>query len=227
LEGARDSNLYIQLHMTARFLVTLGRIDEAAAVAQYVVDRDPACTPCVDSLSYVLRSSGKHREAAESLEALSEWRELRPTHFWNLGVSWLVAGEPMKALEYFKKAPPGNHEIGQLLAYYDLGRMDEFETGFSAMLNDPEKHPEGIARVAAWSRQNDLAFEYLERAMALQGPGYIQSIKRGSDLYQRIQSDPRWQAFFDQYDTAEEDDLSGIRFNPKLPQEVVEALARS
>ena len=54
---------------------------------------------------------------------------------------------------------------------------------------------------------------------------FVQAIKRGGDLYAPITSDPRWQAFLDRYDTAQEEDLSRIRFNPKLPAEVVEALA--
>jgi len=222
--GARDSNLYLQQGIAARMLAKLGRMDEAAALARYVVNRDPACTPCVDGLVYILRKAGKHQEVAEELEKLLEWRELTPSSYWFLGVAWLVVGEPGKAFGYFEKAPPGNRELGQLLALHDLGQDNEFEAEFSEWRADPEEHPEHIARIAAWTGQNDLAFEYLERAIDLDGPELVQAIKRGSDLYSPITSDPRWQALLDRYEPDDEEDLSDIRFNPKLPAEVVAAL---
>ena len=225
LAGANDSNLYLQQAWAAGFLFQLGRAEEAAALAIYAANRDPTCTMCVNVLAGTLRQGGKHREGAEVLEKLLEWRDGTPDLFWNLGVAWLVAGEPAKAFAYFERAPSGNRELGQLLALYDLERYDEFETEFSKMRADPDQHPEGIARVAAWTGQNDLAFEYLQRAIDLEGPKLVQALKRGVDLYEPITSDPRWQAFFDRYDTLKNADLSRIRFNPKLPAEVVEALA--
>jgi TolB-like protein len=225
LAGASDSNLYLQLAITVRWLTMFGRMEEAAALAFYVVDRDPACTTCINALAYTLRKAGRHREAAQAFEELLQWREGVPLLYWNLGVAWLVAGEPGKALDYFELAPRGNREMGRMLALHDLGRHEEFDAEFSKMLADPEEHPEGIARIAAWTGQNDLAFEQLELAVDREGPMFVQAIKRGGDLYAPITSDPRWQAFLDRYDTAQEEDLSRIRFNPKLPAEVVEALA--
>jgi TolB-like protein len=205
--GATDSNLYLQ------------------QAAFYAVNRDPACSGCVGILAATFRLAGRHREAAEVLEKQLEWRDGHPFIYWNLGVAWLVAGEPGKSLEYFEQAPPGNRDMGRMMAFHDLGRHDEFEVEFSKMRSDPEQHPEGIARIAGWTGQNDLAFEYLERAIDREGPNFVQDIKRGADLYEPITSDPRWQAFLDRYDTVKEMDLSHVRFNPKLPAEVVEALA--
>jgi TolB-like protein len=223
IAGATDSNLYIQYTLAAGFLAQLGRFDEADALARYVVDRDPACTFCVDTLAQVFRYGGQHREAVEKLEELLEWRDVDPLTSWNLGVGWLVVGEPAKALKYFEGAPAGNREMGRIMALHDLGRVDEFDAEFSKMLADSDDDPESIARIAAWTGQNDLAFEYLERAVEKHGPSVAQSVQ--TDLYEPIKSDPRWQAFLERYDTAEEEDLSHIRFNPKLPAEVEEALS--
>jgi len=221
--GARDSNLYIQLAIAARTFAELGRMDEAVALARYVVNRDPACSGCVNTMVLMLRKAGRHREAAEELEKLKEWRDLTPYFYWHLGVAWLVAGEPGKALKNFEQGIPGNRDMGRILALHDLGRDDEFKAEFSQYCANLERNPEGIARVAAWTGQNDLAFENLERAIDMQGPQILQAVKRGGDLYAPITSDPRWQALFDRYGMAEED-LSNIRFNPKLPAEVVVAL---
>lgn len=224
IAGATDSNLYVQYHQAAQLLARLGRFDEAAALALYVVDRDPACTPCVNLLAHIFRLGGEHRVAVEKLEELLEWGDLTPRMSWELGVGWLVVGQPGKALEYFEQGSV-NQDMGRMMALHDLGRHDEFEVEFSKMLSDADMHPEPIARIAAWTGQNDLAFEYLERTVDREGPGIVQDIKRGSDLYGPVKSDPRWHAFIERYDAAEEEDLSHIRFSPKLPAEVEQALA--
>jgi adenylate cyclase len=224
IAGATDSNLYLQQAVAARFLSKLGRFDEAVAMARYVVDRDPACVFCVSTLAYIFRQAGKHREAAEELEELLEWRDDSPYLYWQLGVARLVAGEPGKALDYFEQGPATNRELGRILALHDLGRVDEFEATFLKWLSDPDVPLEGIARAAAWTGQNDLAFEYLERTVERRGPEIVQAIKRASDLYGPIKSDPRWQTFLERYDTAKVEDLSHIRFNPKLPAEVEQVL---
>jgi TolB-like protein len=222
LAGAVDSNLYLQQGLAARFLAKLGRLDEAAAMARYVINRDPACTSCVNSLSIVLRQAGLHQEAAETLEELREWRELTPSMHWDLGIAWLVAGEPGKSLEYFERTWPHMREIGKVFALHDLGRIDEFEAEFSRLRDNPETGPEIIARIYAWTGQNDLAFEYIERIVDREGPGIVQILN--TDLYEPIKSDSRWQNLLKRYDVAEED-LARIRFNPKLPAEVEAALA--
>jgi len=119
---------------------------------------------------------------------------------------------------------PGNRELGRLLALHNLGRDDAFEARVSRWRTDPDMHPESIARVAAWTGQNNLAFEYMERTVDREGPEIVHVLK--TDLYEPIRSDPRWQLFLDRYDTAEEEDLSRIRFNPTLPADVAETLAR-
>jgi len=221
-----SSQVYFVQARAATLLMGLGRLDEAAALAKYTVDRDPACTPCVMTLVNMSRRVGRHREAAEALENLLQWRELGGTIHWNIGVTWLVEGEPAKALAHFEKDEVGpGRALGRLLALHDLGRLDEFNAEFASLRADPEQHPEGIARIAAWTGQNDLAFQQLELAIDREGAEVVRAIQRGADLYGPITRDPRWQALIDRYGTAEEDDLSDIRFNPKLPAEVVEALA--
>jgi TolB-like protein/Flp pilus assembly protein TadD len=222
--GATDSNLYLQQAFAAQFLFRLGRREEAAALVRYVVDRDPTCSICVFMLASIHRQAGKHREAAAELEQLLAWRGPEGVILWNLGVAWLVAGDPAKALAYFERSSV-NRDIGRMLALHDLGREAEFAAEFSQLIADPDTHPESVARIAAWTRQNDLAFDYLERTIAIEGTQVIAALKRSGDLYGPIKSDPRWQAFLDRYDTETEESLSRIRFNPKLPAEVVQVLA--
>ena len=181
-------------------------------------------------LADALGQAGKYQQAAEEVEKLLEWRgaAFEPESYWYLGTLWLVAGEPGKAIEYFKHAPPGNREWGRILALHDLGNYEEFDAEFEEYVGDGSVGDNliEIAIIYAWTGQNELAFEHLKRAIDLHGPEWFnETVTRGADLYGSITYDPRWEALIDRYDGAGED-LSHIRFNPKLPAEVMDALGR-
>jgi tetratricopeptide (TPR) repeat protein len=222
IAGGRDANVQIMQGFTVRLLANMGRFDEAIALARYIVDRDPACTVCAQVLGFVLRQAGRPRETAQALQDLLEWREATPTWHWYMGVARLVSGDAAAALEHFEQTAPRQREVARLLALHDLERHAEFEAGFAKLRADPQRGPEAIARIAAWTGQNDLAFEYLERMVDAEGPE--SALWVSTDLYEPIKSDPRWRAFLERND-ATGDEWSSIRFNPKLPAEVVKALA--
>ena len=218
IAGGTDTNVYLQMSRGVRMLALTGRIDEAIALARYVVERDPACSTCVYQLVYVYRQAGWHERAALELEKLLEWREGSVGIFWSLGVAWLVAGAPDKALAYFAQATPGPGELGRLMALHDLGRTAEFEAALEEAQAEDRFDAEGLARIYAWTGQNDRAFALLERMVRVQGPSSVANVK--TDLYEPIKSDPRWQAFLERYG-ATDDDLLQIEFDPPLPPEVV------
>jgi tetratricopeptide (TPR) repeat protein len=223
--GATDTNVYLQLALAAETFELIGRTDEAIATIEYVVSRDPACSTCVFRAAMLLRKQGRHLEAAEKLENIRKWHNASPSVLWSLGVVWLVAGEPGKALGYFEQLPPSWGNLGRLLALHDLGRFDEFETEFEQRIADSANggSPEVIARIYAWTGQNDLAFEYLERMVDESGPSSAAQVD--TDLYEPIKTDPRWQAFLDRNGVSKED-LSHIEFDPPLPPEVVAEVKR-
>ncbi|MEJ2129769.1 MAG: tetratricopeptide repeat protein [Woeseiaceae bacterium] len=219
--GGTDSNLYFQQTFAARELGRLGRIDEAVALLEYVLKRDPGNPATVYNLAFLMRQAGRHREAAEKLEGILEWHDPTPDLYWSLGVAWLIAGEAGKALEYFDQ-DPNTGDLGRVLALYTLGREQEFEAEFEA-LKASSTSVEGIARVYAWSGQNDLAFEYLDRMVEEMGRDWAARVD--TDLYEPIKSDPRWQEFLDKNGVKKED-LSDIEFDPPLPPEVVAEVER-
>jgi TolB-like protein len=144
----------------ARFLLELGRTDEAFYLMRYIVSRDPACQRCLSALAYLSRQAGRHQEGAEYLESTLDWHEPRGEIYWNPGV--------------------------------------------------------------AWTGENDQAFECLEKFADQQGSGAVGKVK--TDLYAKLESDPRWQEFLEKHGQSDED-LSHIEFNPKLPAAVRAALA--
>ena len=194
-------------------------------LARYLMDRDPASNKGATLVARIYRQSGWHRELADILEEMLESWGGTPRDYWNLGVAWLVSGESEKALNYFKHTSPYNQPLGRLIALHDLGRLEEFEAEFADMLADSDQFPEVVARVASWTGLHDIAFEYIDKTIEIEGPGIIRPMKEENDLYGPIMTDPRWQELLERHDFPEDVDTSHVRFNPMLPSEVVEALA--
>lgn len=218
-------NPEVLLRLVSRFFSQLGRLDESLALARYNVSRDPACDSCVNTMALLTRKAGLHREAAERLESILEWKRATPSNLWNIGMAWLGAKEPERAWEYFEELRAMDEKSGQfaqIFALYDLGRHDEFEAEF-ADFRAGQVDPEPIARIYAWTGQNDKAFEWLEIAVEEMGPGAATSIQL--DLYDRIRPDPRYKAFLETHGITS-DDFSHIEFNPPFPPALRAAIDR-
>jgi tetratricopeptide (TPR) repeat protein len=203
------------MRVIAFFLADIGRVEEAIAIGNYNVRRDPACTMCVYSLSWAYRNSGRHQEAAEALENILRWRTPDPTFYWSLGTMWLHAGHPDKALDAFEKElDEGTRSYARIFALHDLGRMEEFEAEFAEKIDEGNEGAEGIARVYAWIGDNDKAFEWLDIMVETSGADYVEIID--TDYYERIKSDPRWRALREKhgyYDVS----VEGIEIEITLP----------
>jgi len=78
-------------------------------------------------------------------------------------------------------------------------------------------HPESISRVYAWTRQNDAALEWMQKAIDLDGAVALSNVR--TDLYSRLADDPRYNALLEQYGVRDED-LSHIQFDPPYPPAV-------
>jgi tetratricopeptide (TPR) repeat protein len=191
-----DPSALDHMRLIAYFLAEIGRVEEAIAIGKYNVMRDPACTMCVYSLSWSYRDSGRHQEAAETLENILKWRSPDVSFFWLLGTMWLHAGHPDKALAAFEnELDEGMREYAIMFALHDLGRMEEFESRLAERIKEAERGEEGregVARIYAWMGENDKAFEWLDYMVESEGPDMIEIID--TDYYKKIKPDPRWRA---------------------------------
>ena len=223
VEGAVDSNLYLQLSRAGAYLAAINRYEEAAAIAEFVIDRDPACTSCLATYSELMRVLGKSEEAAERLERTFEWQIPTGMQLYVLAEAWLYAGDYDKALHYFDQTedPPAIYPH-PIAALYGAGRRAEFEQRF-AELRAAAPAAYGIfAALYAFSDQNDLAFEALEKWMTESNPGPINLVDNPN--FYPLRSDPRWEPFVETHDLGRKD-FSHILFNPAYPPEIEAKLA--
>ena len=191
---ALDSGDPDLLITVASFLKDIGRIKDAATTVEYLLLRDPYCVFCVMVLSNVLRTAGDYDRAIEILQDAVAWSPDRHGIYWALGSALLLAGRPEEALAAFEKDPDGNSaRFARIFALHDLGRMQEFEEEFAGLRSDSDRSPESVARIYAWTGENDLALEWLEKAVVREGSGFLRYVGDGG-FYNKLARDPRLDA---------------------------------
>ena len=216
-----DSILYTNLLQATTLLIPMGREAEALAILEYIVSRDPACSPCVTSLTRMIRTLGRPREAAERLESIYQWHSPGPSKYEQLGYAWLFANEPEKALGYFEQVEDQEQfalaKAGKLVALFETGKSEIFEKEFETYRQDKEHQPSAIAAIYAATAQYDEAFIWLDKMVKQDGSQSAGIVM--TEVFNSLRSDPRWDKFIEDH-KVKQPDFSHIVFNPKLPSAV-------
>ena len=198
-----------------QFMTSIGHDDQALAIAELAVDRDPKCPQCWYVLSQVLRDSGRRKEAEQAGEiALSLGMPLE----FSIATTQLYQHNPDGMLALFDGNRPDNVQglWGYSMALFTAGRNDEFERVFSELRDTwGETAPLEVAMVYAWSGNADAAFEWLDRAVDLNKVG-LQFEYRSPFLYTQ-RGDPRWNEMLRRIERHPEQ-LAKIEFDPEIPE---------
>ncbi len=201
----------------ARLAQSLGRVEQAAAMDQYVVDHDPVNARAHYNLGVDLFYAG-HRD-----DAIASWRTtlaLSPNYigaWYNIGVAQIHMGQLDAALASMQREPPGVWQmIGLPMAYHALGRKAESDAALAALVKaHAEDAAFNIAYVYAMRGENDEAFAWLDRAIANSDPGL-------SDIAMEVEfiplrADRRWLPLLEKLGRSPRQ-LAAVRFEPALPQ---------
>jgi len=202
---------------SASLLGFLGRLDEALALEQIVVERDPVNVTHHFSLGISQRWAGRYADAVASFEqALKLSPDLSGARY-QLAVTRLLQRNPAAALEQIQRESSEVwRTIGLPMVYSALGRETDAD---AALLEATTKYgkdgPFNIASVYAFRGQADLAFAWLERAVSLGDPGLGELVTE--NLFDRVRSDRRWLPLLRKLGKAPEQ-LAEIEFHVALPR---------
>jgi TolB-like protein/tetratricopeptide (TPR) repeat protein len=195
----------------------LGRLDQAIALGEYLVARDPVNVLGHDRLAFAYRHAGRLDDA------LAQYRkvlQLSP-HFGSerafIGEVLLQQGQAAAALTQIEQEPLENYRlIGLAQVYHALGRDADADAALNALI---AKHSRSmsynIALVLGYRGETDRAFEWLEKAIEFQDLG-IGSIIVNPSL-EGLRSDPRWLPLLRRLGVAPEQ-LAAIKFDVTVPK---------
>jgi len=195
----------------------LGRLEQAARLDQYAVERDPLNPKTHGSLAYDYARLGRLDEAISSYRIALRLSPGRVGTAYNVGELLLRKGEAAAALAEFEQESEENWRLmGSTMALHALGRKAESDTAMGELIAKYETDSSyNIAYVAAFRGERDRAFEWLKKAVAYHDTGLVEV---GTDpMFASLHDDPRWQPFLREIGRAPEQ-LAAIEFNVTLPQ---------
>ena len=202
-----------------QFVMSIGRVDKALAMAELAVDRDPKCADCWYVLAQTLRDVGR---IDESLEAAEVAMALGMSLEYSVATTRLYRHEP-EAMLAFAARPDSTDFLeypaqaaGHAMALYTAGRQGEFEEAFDRVRERwSQSDPIHIAMIYAWSGQIDIAFGWLDRASTVDIGG-VQRLYLSPFLY-NLRGDPRWNELLRRIERHPEQ-LARIEFDPDIPE---------
>jgi TolB-like protein/Tfp pilus assembly protein PilF len=204
------------LNTSATLLQSLGRLDEALALDEAVVRRDPASVGVRYNLGYHQRTAGRLDAAIASFRTVLSLSPSFEGAHCQLGLALLLKADAKGALAEIEQETSEIYKmIGLPMAYHALGRKADSDAALAALIAKYEKEaPSNIASVYAYRGEADKAVEWLDKAVEY-GDGGLGEIVTDS-LFDNINDDPRWLAFLRKIGKAP-DQLAKIKFKVTLP----------
>jgi adenylate cyclase len=202
---------------SATLLAFLGRLDEALALAEAVVRRDPVNVAALHNLGLYQRAAGRLDASIASYRTVLSLAPGSGDAHSDIGNVLLLKGDAQGALaEIEQETSEVWKAIGLPMAYYALGRKADSDAALAALIAKYEKDgPYNIASVYAYRGEADKAFEWLDKAVGY-GDGGLGEIVT-ENLFDNIRADARWLPFLRKLGKAPEQ-LAKIEFEVTLPQ---------
>jgi TolB-like protein/cytochrome c-type biogenesis protein CcmH/NrfG len=182
------------IRFAANSAVIAGRFDKALPLLRRVLDVDPLNAGSWESLGEAEFFMGQlNQAAADCKKALELNPDVWSGHIY-LSQIYIFQGRPQDALPEIELVRYDLwRAILHAVAYYALGRQKEADVALSELIAKYHAHNAyEIARVYAFRKQSDEAFQWLDRAYAEHDDGLIQT--KVDPLLKNLHNDPRYTA---------------------------------
>ena len=195
----------------------LGRLEEAAALQEYVVARDPVNAREHRRLGFPYLMAGRLDDAIASFRTALTLSPGQLGAGQMMGVALLMKGEREAALAAMQReAGRGWRQIGLAMAHHALGQATESDAELAKSIETTEQVASfNIAYALAFRGETDRAFEWLDKAVQYNDPGLAQVANM--PMFANIHSDPRWLPFLESIGKSPEQ-LAAIEFEVTLPE---------
>jgi len=205
------------LYSAAFLASSLGRLDQAIALLEYVVARDPVNPGGHANLGVFYLFAGRLDESIASSRTALSLSPGRENATMLIGWALLEKGEPEAALAAMQDEPSEFWRLGGLVgAYHALGKSAESDAALAKLIEDYERSAAAnIASLYAFRGDADRTFEWLDKAVQYRDAG-LSEISSYS-MYANIHDDPRWLPFLESIGRSPKQ-LAAIKFEVRVPQ---------
>jgi len=205
------------IRSAALLLATLGRLDTAMALTEYMVARDSVNPIGHGSLGNLRLHAGRLDEAIASYRNVLSLSPSFGGAQSQIGLALLLKGDSPGALAAMQKESSEMWRMIDLpMAWHALGKKAESDAALAELIRKHEKDSAyNIAYVLAYRGETDRAFEWLDKAVAYKDLGLSEIMVE--PLLINLHEDPRWLPFLRKIGKAPEQ-LAAIKFDVKLSQ---------
>jgi TolB-like protein/Flp pilus assembly protein TadD len=180
----------------ARLAAARGHWDEARQLAIEAIELDPLDAEAYGNLGFEIHlRSGHLAEAEQSLRRALQIAPGWGSGHYFLGVALMLQGQRDAALAEFQKETLEDGRLeGSAMIHFLVGRKAESDAQLAAAIRQSAASwPSEIARVYAFRREPDHAFEWLNRAYEVRDEDLY--FIKGDPLLKNLETDPRYKAF--------------------------------
>ena len=201
----------------APMMMSLGRLDEAIAIQDYVIARDPVNPISHYNLGIYTLYAGRIEESVRSSLMVLRLSPDFTGAYYNLSMAQLLGGLPADALESARKEPFEPFRLLALIAArHALGQDAAADADMAKMVEKyGHEWPYNIAYVVAFRGQADNAFKWLKKAKEIGDTGL--SELNTQPLFASLHNDPRWLPLLESIGKSPEQ-LDAIEFEVTLPK---------
>jgi TolB-like protein/lipoprotein NlpI len=201
---------------SAVLAASLARMEEAVTLMEYVAERDPVDPKAHGNLALAYALSGQPEKSIESSQASLRLSPGRIGQHETLSMAYLMKGEPESAMEAIEQEEyEEGRDTMRAMVLYSLAHEAEFEEALQLMISRwSEESPGRVASVYAWSGQLDDAFEWLDKAIAINDSNLVRAPV--DPTLANLHVDPRWMSFLERIGKSPEQ-LAAIEFKVTLP----------
>jgi len=195
----------------------LGRQDQAIALVEYLVARDPLNVMGHNGLAHAYRSAGRLNEALAEFRTVLKLSPGFGSEHYFLGEVLLLKGDAKAALAEIQQEPVESYRLlGLSMACHALGRKAESDAALDELIRKHEQTMAfNIAYALAWRGEADRAFEWLDKAVKYRDLG-LGSIAH-YPMLESLHSDPRWLPLLRRLGKAPEQ-VAAIKFAVNVPK---------
>jgi len=197
----------------------LGRLNEAIALQEYVLARDPVNARGHRRIGYSYLWAGRLDDAINSFRTALT---LSPGMLGNqqlIGIAFLLKEDTeaaLVAMQQESESGNGWREVGLAMVYHALGQAAESDVALARAIELADQTAAyNIAYVEAFRGAADRAFEWLDKAVRNKDTGLAQIPI--VTLFENIHSDPRWLPFLEKIGKSPEQ-LKAIDFKVAVPE---------
>ena len=173
----------------------MGRHEEAIDLARRAVEQDPLSAWAYVVLGIALRMAGRFAEAVAPLRMSLELTPQRSSTHAILSLCLLALGRADEALAEAVQEPEETQRIYALaIIHHTAGRRSESDEALGQLaIKHAQMCAFNVAEVYAMRGENDLAFEWLERARVQRDSRVVET--KVSPFLRSLHGDPRWDPF--------------------------------